>query len=128
MENIAHNYRTPAFEATGKLFTQLAVDPANDDVYPNNLVLIAADSPDASVLITRAVEEQRPIALVFPDGGNLVARPPEDGGIVAALILSLLRIAKRSGRRRDRPTFLPLEWVTEFHAPHEGDHSSHPAL
>ncbi len=38
-------------------------------------------------------------------------------------VLGLLRLADRAGRERDRPTFVPREWVTEFHAAPAGHDS-----
>ena len=83
---------------------------------PTGTVLVPADSPDTSALISRAIGERKPIALVFPDGSDVVARPPATKGLAHALVLGLLRLADRAGRERDRPTFVPREWVTEFHA------------
>jgi hypothetical protein len=36
-------------------------------------VLIPGDSPDASTLMSRAIGEGKPIAIVFPDGSDVVA-------------------------------------------------------
>jgi DNA-binding transcriptional regulator YiaG len=50
----------------------------------------------------------------------------EATGLVLAIVLGLLWLADRAGRSRDRPTFVPREWVTEFHAappPREPDSS-----
>jgi len=64
----------------------------------------------------RAIEERRPIAFVFPDGSDILARPPASHGLALLLAVRLIAIAELLGRRRDRPTFVPREWVTEFHA------------
>jgi hypothetical protein len=115
MENIARN-NTPATEAAGELLTRIALDPANDERYPDGTVLIPADSLDTSVLIARAIGEHRPIALVFPDGSDVLARPPARRGLARLCAGALVRIADRLLRTRDRPSFVPREWVTEFHA------------
>jgi len=57
-----------------------------------------------------------PIALVFPDGSDLLMRPPARQGLALLLAVRLIAIAELLGARRDRPTFVPREWVTEFHA------------
>jgi hypothetical protein len=116
MENLAHSTNTPATEAAADLLTRIAIDPASDERYPDGTVLIPADSRDASVLISRAIGEHRPIALVFPDGSDVVARPPEGHGLVLLLVAGLLRVAELLRHRRDQATFVPREWVTEFHA------------
>jgi hypothetical protein len=116
MENLASSSNTPATNAAGELLTRIASDPANDDRYPDGTVLIPADSPDTSTLISRAIADRRPMAVVFPDGSDIVARPPENHGLGLLILLLLLGIADLLRRKRDDATFVPREWVTEFHA------------
>ncbi|MGA2165164.1 MAG: hypothetical protein ABSH36_11935 [Solirubrobacteraceae bacterium] len=116
MENLARSSNTPATDAAGELLTRIATDPANDGRYPDGTVLIPADSADTSKLIARAIDEHRPIALVFPDGSDVLARPPAHRGFAPLFAATLVRLADRLLRARDRPTFVPREWVTEFHA------------
>jgi len=116
MENLAHSINTPATEAAADLLTRIAVDPANDESYPDGTVLIPADSPDASTLIAGAIAGRKPIALVFPDGSDVLYRPPDNHGLSLALVLGLLWLADRLRRRPNEPTFVPREWVSEFHA------------
>lgn len=56
------------------------------------------------------------MAVVFPDGSDVVARPPTASGVVLLIVLAALWLADRANRKRDCPTFVPREWVTEFHA------------
>lgn len=121
MENLAHSSNTPATDAAGELLMRIALDPANDERYPDGTVLIPADSPDASAMIARAISEHRPIALVFPDGSDVLARPPAHHGLAPLFAAALVRVADRLLRARDRPSFVPREWVTEFHAAHVAD-------
>jgi hypothetical protein len=116
MEKLARSKNTPGTDAAFDFLGEIAVDPASDERYPDGTVLIPADSPDASVLMSRAIDKRRPIAIVFPDGSDVVARPPAAPGPVLALVIGLLWLAERIRRKRDRPTFLPREWVTQFHA------------
>jgi hypothetical protein len=116
MERLAHSKNTPATDASFDLLSRIAVDPRSDERYPDGTVLVAADSPDTSRVLSRAIDEHRPIALVFPDGSDVVARPPEAGGLALIVVLGLMWIADLVSRKRDRPTFVPREWVTEFHA------------
>jgi hypothetical protein len=116
MENLANSSNTAATNAAGELLTRIASDPANDDRYPDGTVLIPADSPDTSTLISRAIADRRPMAVVFPDGSDIVARPPENHGLGLLILLLLLGIADLLRRKRDDATFVPREWVTEFHA------------
>ena len=116
MENLAHTTNTPATGAAVDLLTRIAVDPANDDRYPDGTVLIPADSADTSKLISRAIADRRPMALVFPDGSDIVARPPDNHGLGLLVLVVLLGVASFFRSKRDEATFVPREWVTEFHA------------
>lgn len=116
MEKLARSKNTPGTDAAFDLLSEIAVDPASDERYPDGTVLIPADSPDASVLMSRAIDKRRPVAIVFPDGSDVVARPPTASGPALFFVSSLLWFAEHIRRKRDRPTFVPREWVTEFHA------------
>ena len=116
MEKLAVNSNTPATDAGFELLTRIAIDPANDERYPNRTVLIPSDASHTSKGIARAIEERRPIALVFPDGSDLLMRPPASHGLALLLAVRLIAIAELLGARRDRPSFVPREWVTAFHA------------
>lgn len=115
MEKLAHSKNTPATDASFDLLGEIATDPGSEERYPDRTILIPADARDASALISRAIAEQRPMAVVFPDGSDFVARPPEAKGIALFLLIAALWLADRAKKSRDRPTFVPREWVTEFH-------------
>lgn len=36
--------------------------------------------------------------------------------MVLIVLVTVLWLLDRASRKRDRPTFVPREWVTEFHA------------
>lgn len=120
MENPARSQNTPSTDAAFDLLGKIAADPSGDERYPDGTVLIPADSPDASTLMSRAIEKRRPIAIVFPDGSDVIARPPTASGPALLVVTGLLWLAEHVRRKRDRPTFVPREWVTEFHA--AGEH------
>jgi hypothetical protein len=115
-EGLARGVNTPAVDAALDLAVRIALDPASDESYPSDLVLIAADLPHVSDMLTRAIGQRRALALVFPDGSNLVAQPPRDRRLLRSLAVGLLRLADATHKRGDRPTFVPREWVTQFHA------------
>jgi hypothetical protein len=116
MEELAKSKNTPGTDAAFDLLGRVAVDPESDERYPSGTVLIPADSPDASALMSRAIGERKPIAIVFPDGSDVVARPPAATGAALLVVVGLLWLADHLRRKRDRQTFVPREWVTEFHA------------
>jgi hypothetical protein len=107
---------TAGVDASFELLSRIASDPESDVRYPDGTVLVPADSPDASLAMARAIGERKPIALVFPDGSDVVARPPESRGLRLFAVLVLLWAVNRLGRKPDQATFVPREWVTEFHA------------
>jgi hypothetical protein len=116
MEKLNKSQNTTGTDAAFDLLGRIAVDPATDRRYPSETVLVPADSPNASTLMTDAVAEERPIAIVFPDGSDVVWRPPDVKGLAFAILVGVLWVAEHIRRKRDRPTFVPREWVTEFHA------------
>ena len=116
MEELARSTNTPGTDAAFDTLARVAVDPESDERYPSGTVLIPADSPDASALIAQAIAAGRPITLVLPDGSDLVARPPEAKGVGLLVVLVLAWLLDRASNKRDRPTFVPRKWVTEFHA------------
>ena len=115
MDELARGKNTPGTDAAFDTLARIAVDLETDERYARGTV-IPADSPDASVLISRAIAESKPIMLVFPDGSCVVARPPDAKGILLFVILGLSFLLALASKKRDRPTFVPREWVTEFHA------------
>ena len=116
MGHVAGSRNTPGTDATFDLLARVGVDLDSHERYPHGTALIPSDGSDTSTLIAGAIAERRPIALVFPDGSNLVARPPQVRGLALRLALAALWLAERASRGRDRPTFVPREWVTEFNA------------
>lgn len=116
MEELAKSKNTPGTDASFDLLSRVAIDPETDKRYPDGTVLIPADSPDASALMARAIEDRKPLAIVFPDGSDVVARPPSSTGVALFVVHGLLWLADHLGKKRDRPTFVPREWVTEFHS------------
>lgn len=59
---------TPCTDAAFDLLARIAVDPDNDERYPDGTVLIPADSPDTALLLSRSLAKRRPTVLVLPDG------------------------------------------------------------
>ena len=117
MGELARSENTPATDAAFDTLARVAVDEESSERYPSDTVLIPADAPDVSELLSRAIAEERPITLVFPDGSDIVARPPQTKGFMLAIVVvALIRLLERTSKKRDRATFVPRDWVTEFHA------------
>jgi hypothetical protein len=79
VENLAPSPNTPATDAAADLLARIAVDPACGERYPHGTILIPVDSPSASARIARAISEDRPFALVFPDGSDVLSHPEPAG-------------------------------------------------
>lgn len=65
------------------------------DRYPNGVSFIAADYPDFEAILKRCLRDGSPIAVVFPDGGEIVATPAGNA-LVRALRRALARLDRRS--------------------------------
>lgn len=59
---------TPCTDAAFDLLARIAVDPESDRRYPDGTILIPADSPDASLMLSCSLAERRQTVLVLPDG------------------------------------------------------------
>jgi len=75
MENSGRNKNTPGTDAAFDLLSEIAVDTDRAERYPDGTVLIPADSPDAFVLLSRAIDRRRPVAIVYPGGREIIAAP-----------------------------------------------------
>jgi hypothetical protein len=87
MKKPGDSKNTPGTDAAFDLLGRIAVDPGADERYPNRTVLIPADSPDASDLISQGLADRRPFVIVYPNG-NEIAALPRGGGF--ALLRRLL--------------------------------------
>jgi hypothetical protein len=121
MESLAKNRTTPGVDAAARLVASLPEDPERAERYPNGTVFIASDLPDAGRTFERAIREKRPVALVFPDGSDVVSRPPSGNAVALFLLAAITFLAVRaSGRREavlvgDEPLYFPPSWATEAH-------------
>jgi hypothetical protein len=67
--------------------------------YPERTHFISADSPDQGEMATRALFAGDPVAIVYPDGHELLVRPEQVGGF-AALFAGLAVFLLRHRRRK----------------------------
>lgn len=86
MEELARTTETPAGRLASERFTAAALDP---DLYPNGTAFIAADAADFPAIVARNVTERRPLAIVYPDGNEILVTPAH--GVLAAALAALLR-------------------------------------
>jgi hypothetical protein len=90
-----------------------AVDADRAERYPDGTVLIPADSPDAIVLLSRAIGGRRPVALVYPGGREIIAAPR--GGPVAFFKRLLTQHPTPRGGQPTVP--LPADYRVEIRSP-----------
>lgn len=110
MERLARSDNTPGTDAAFDLLSEIAVDPDSDERYPDGTVLIPADSPDASVLTSRAFEKRRPLAIVYPGGREIVAVP--QGGALA--FFEHLLIRRRESKHGTSAVPVPANYRVEI--------------
>jgi hypothetical protein len=78
---------TPATEASVEKVLDGIEDPELAARYPNRTHFIGADSPGWGAMATRALFHGDPVALVYPDGRELLFTPEAAKGIVALLLI-----------------------------------------
>jgi hypothetical protein len=119
-EQLKRGKNSPGLDSAFDLAASFADHPERADRYPSGTTFIAADLPDAPELMARAVREKRPFTLVFPDGSDLVARPPEAVGLALVAVVTLAFLLERAGRNKrragDAPLYVPRSWTTELHS------------
>jgi hypothetical protein len=101
---------TPGTDAAFDLLSRIAIDSETDDRYPNETVLIPADSPDASTLISRALAEHRPLVIVYPDG-NEIAAIPRGGGFA---VLKRLLVRRPKPKLGHHAISVPADYKVEL--------------
>lgn len=111
---------TPGLDASFDLMKRIAIDDAVADRYPDGTRIVSSDHPEFAALVEEAVAQERAVAIVMPDGSDIVWRPRDPAaGLMAFIVLMGLLLLKFGSRREstERPLFVPEGWVAEFHRP-----------
>lgn len=111
MKKPGESKNTPGTDAAFDLLGRIAADPEADERYPNKTVIIPADSPDASVLISQALADRRPLVIVYPDGNEIAATPRRDA---FALLRRVVRPKPKAARHA---VAVPLDYKVEIREP-----------
>lgn len=101
MEELERSKFTAAGEIANERLIEAALDP---DRYPDGTAFIAADQDGFGAILAEAVAEHRPLAIVYPDGREIVAAPR--GGALAFFEHLLTR--RREPKGNDRAPVVPL--------------------
>lgn len=98
---------TRAGEIANERLIEAVADP---DRYPDGTTFIAADQEGFGSILAEAVAEHRPLAIVYPDGREIVAAPR--GGALAFFEHLLTR---RREVKQDQPGVpLPADYRVEI--------------
>jgi hypothetical protein len=81
VEELARRSQTPAGRLATERLTAAALDP---ELYPDGTALIAADAPDFLAMMGEEVAEGRPLAILYPDGHEVLVTPVD--GALAGLL------------------------------------------
>ena len=111
MEELERSTFTPAGKIANERLIDAVLDP---DCYPEGTTFIAADQEGFASILAEAVAEHRPLAIVYPDGREIVAAPR--GGALAFFENLLTR---RSDVKQDQPAVpLPADYRVEIRDRH----------
>ena len=83
--------------------------------YPNGTHFVEASNPEHGVMATRALFEGDPVALIYPDGHEILLTPERVGGL-AALILLLVSFVLSHGSKRNDGEVIQLPPRTRIEA------------
>ena len=72
MEELERSKFTAAGEIANERLIEAAIEP---DRYPEGTAFIAADQPQFRSVLAATVAEHRPLAIVYPDGREILAAP-----------------------------------------------------
>jgi hypothetical protein len=107
MEKLERSKFTRAGEIANERLVEAVLDP---DRYPEGTTFIAADQESFGAILAETVAEHRPVAIIYPDGREIVAAPR--GGALAFFEHLLTR---RRELKHDAPAVpLPADYQVEI--------------
>jgi hypothetical protein len=99
------------FTRAGEIANERLVEAVlNPDRYPEGTTFIAADQESFGAILSEAVGEHRPVAIIYPDGREIVAAPR--GGALAFFEKLLTR--RRDVEPDARAVPLPADYRVEI--------------
>jgi len=109
MEELERSKFTAAGEVANERLIEAAIDPAR---YPEGTTFIAADQEGFGEALVEAVAKHRPLAIVYPDGREVVAAPR--GGALAFFEHLLTRPRESRLKRREPVVPIPADYQVEI--------------
>ncbi len=107
MEELERSKFTAAGEIANERLIEAVTEPNR---YPEGTAFIAADQEAFGAILAEAVAEHRPLAIVYPDGREIVAVPR--GGALAFFEHLLTR--RREPKYRQPAVPLPADYRVEI--------------
>lgn len=96
MEHLARSEDTPAGKIATNRLIAAVLDPER---YPDRTAFIPADADDVEAMLTSSFAERRPVAIIYPDGREMVATP-EAGALAWSFLILARAVIGFLGRRR----------------------------
>lgn len=109
MEEPERSKFTTAGEIANERLIAAVADPGR---YPEGTTFLAADQEGFGTALAEAVAEHRPLAIVYPDGREIVAAPR--GGALAFVEHLLTRRRESKGKHRESVVPLPADYQVEI--------------
>ncbi len=109
MEELKRSKFTAAGEIANKRLVEAATEPNR---YPEGTAFIAADQEGFGAILAEAVAEHRPLAIVYPDGREIVAAPR--GGALAFFEHLLTRRRESKSKRHEPAVPIPADYQVEI--------------
>jgi hypothetical protein len=114
MEGLERSKFTAAGDIANERLAEAVLDP---DRYPEGTTFIAADQEGFGTALSEAVAEHRPLAIVYPDGREIVASPRS--GALGRLEHWMTR--RREAKGHGAPSVpLPADYQVEIREPLAG--------
>jgi hypothetical protein len=109
MEELKRSAFTAAGEIANERLIGAATEPGR---YPKGTAFIAADQEHFGAVLAEAVAEHRPLAIVYPDGREIVATPR--GGALAFFEHLLTRRRESKGNGSEPAVPIPADYRVEI--------------
>jgi hypothetical protein len=111
MEELERSKFTRAGEIANERLIEAVLDP---DRYPEGTTFIASDQQGFSTSLAEAVADHLPVAIIYPDGREIVATPRSG----ALGLLEHLMTRRREATTPDVPSVpLPADYQVEIRQP-----------
>jgi hypothetical protein len=106
--------RRREFTRAGEIANERLIEAVTDpDRYPEGTTFIAADQEGFGSILAEAVEEHRPLAIVYSDGREIVAAPRSG----ALAFFERLLTRRREVRQGQPAVHLPADYRVEIRDP-----------